>query len=133
MPDNQFSIHDKEPEDGPPPDADSSSNIVSLCIVKLRELCSSFYTKYTKFLQIVLIAIPVILIHVYLILALEHNRSNNLPFDCCNGVGFLVILYAFCVWAFLYYFVIKRVFGRRIKKRILEPASKHWKEIWSYW
>lgn len=104
-------------------DEDFEPNIFGRVVVGVRSAIYKFFIRRWTFTKALLIILSVILYHAYLIAAIVYT-VNYKKIDWCNNVGFLIILSALFYWGFFYYFVLKKLLGKRIQRTVIGPLSK---------
>lgn len=104
-------------------DENHEPNIFGKLVVRIRSSLYKFVTRRTTLMRALLILVSALLYHAYLIAAIVYTL-NYKTIDWCNNVGFLIILTGIFYWAFIYYFILKRLLGKRIKRTIIIPLSR---------
>jgi membrane protein CcdC involved in cytochrome C biogenesis len=110
-------------------EAAETENCLAKYVVKTRTELLRYTILHRRTLKAIATLLLVLLYHTYLIAAVNYNISREIPIDWCDGLGFLIVLTGIVYWSLLYYFVLKRLLGHRIKKIIFVPSHK----IWSSW
>jgi len=69
----------------------------------------------------------------YLGVAIAFTVRNDITVDWCDGIGMLFILTGLGLWGLFYYFILKKYFGKTIKKKIMKPISKKLSPLFKLW
>lgn len=96
----------------------------------------SFISEFTKknsfAVRVAVYIVMAILYNAYFIASVYYAKSNGIPIDWCDGVGFLIIITTAVYAGLLYFQVIKRFWGKTIYKTVIKPSRCTLKSYWRH-
>ncbi|XP_066597196.1 uncharacterized transporter YutK [Prorops nasuta] len=96
----------------------AEENYSSGCLVVVRNTLQSLLQKYQSTFKIFGLTLLNLLLLIYFAFATAYwiQNSKDCQFEWCDGYGMLLLLFVFSYGGLLYYKVVKRHFGKWIKK-----------------
>ena len=98
------------------------TNFLGRIVVLIRSSLWALLISNKRKLKFICLVGAVIAFHIYLAFAIIHSKKQN-RINWCDGAGLLIILTGFTYWLVFYYVFLKRLFGKKLQKEILDPLK----------
>jgi pyrimidine nucleoside transport protein len=83
-------------------------------------------------IRVVIIVLAALAYNAYLVAVIKRASDSGAAIDWCDGPGFLFAVTAVVYAALFYFQVVKRFFGRALKRAVVDPFSATVDYVFSY-